>query len=154
VELAAFTEVFDRRVVEAFAPGWPARVGARLRARALDRALIAGADPASSRQLAARVGQLTARASRAEVADGLERLARALDTGRRWSVNPHRRAIAANADELAELADLLRAAAPVYARGLAMLRALLTDGTGPAYTDRVGMGLALALRDAHAAILG
>jgi hypothetical protein len=150
--LVAFTDDFDRRAEATFAPGWAARVGARLRARVLDRALIEGADPASSQQLAARAAQLTARATRAQVADGLERLAGARGSERRWVVKPHGGAIAANADELTELSELLRAPVPVYARGLAMLRALLSDGTGPAYTDRVGFGLAHALRDARSAL--
>jgi hypothetical protein len=67
-------------------------------------------------------------------------------------VAPTPSAVAANADELAALAALLRAEVPVYARGLAMLRNLLTDGAGPAYTDPLGPAFGCALEEAHAAL--
>jgi hypothetical protein len=151
LQLPGFNGSFDCRAELAFAPGRVARLVARLRSGALDQELIAGVDPASCRRLAARAAQLTAPAARSELAADLERLAAASGAGRRWAVLPHRRAIAANAAEIGELAELLRASVPLYARGLAMLRALLADGAGPVYNDRTGRVLSLALSDAHAA---
>jgi hypothetical protein len=123
----------------------------RLRTRSLDDSLIAGADPGANADLAARAARLTSRSMRREVADGLERLATRGPAGR-LPVAPFRRAIAANATELRALAIRLRGASPVRAPGIAILRRLLSDGTGPAYTDRVGDSLAARLRDAREAI--
>jgi hypothetical protein len=154
IQMSHVVAVHDRRARRAFEPGIAARAAARLRWRALDSELIAGADPGSSPQLAARAAHLTGRGVRAAVAGQLEHFLAAPANGRRWSVLPHRRAVAANAETIAELAKLLRGPVPLYAGGLAMLRALLTDGTGPAYTDTVGLTLALALGDVRRAIRG
>lgn len=123
----------------------------RLRTRSLDDSLIAGVDPSASPDLAARAAKLMSRATRLEVADGLERLATRAPAGR-LTLAPFRRAVAVNATELRALAIRLRGASPVRAPGIAMLRRLLTDGTGPAYTDRAGDSLAARLRDAREAI--
>jgi hypothetical protein len=60
----------------------------------------------------------------------------------------------ANAAELSDLAALLRGDAPLYARGLAMLRGLLIDGAGPLYSRGDGTELASALHDARHALAG
>jgi hypothetical protein len=122
----------------------------RLRTRSLDDSLIAGVDPGASADLAARAARLTSSSMRREVADGLERLTRA--PAGRMKVAPFRRAVAVNTTELRALAIRLRGASPVRAPGIAILRRLLTDATGPAYTDRVGDSLAARLRDAREAI--
>jgi hypothetical protein len=44
---------------------------------------------------------------------------------------------------------MLRNDAPLYARGVAMLNVVLTDGTGPAYTDRRGDTLTRQLQIAR-----
>jgi hypothetical protein len=150
---AEFVADFDRFAACRFDPGVTARVAARLRRDALDRALIEGADPAATGQLAARVARLTSRSMRREVASGLDHLA--LDgprAGGRWRVRPSRAAAAANASELHALAARLRAPGPLYARGIAMLTRLLTEGTGPAYNDSRGDQLAQRLRDARVAM--
>jgi hypothetical protein len=145
----------DRRAARAFAPSPLARVFARLRGRALDRALIDGADPAAGPQLAAHAARLTARSTRARVARTLERLSgTASEPPRLWGVLPSRRAIAANADELRALAVLLRGTSPLYAQGIAMLRILVSDGTGPVYTDPDGQVLAEQLFGVRRAIAG
>jgi len=145
----------ERRAARATDPGPLVRLGARLRSRSLDRALIDGANPAAAPQLAARAAMLTKRSTRARVADGLERLSRVERERRgRWQVLPYREAVHANASELFALAAVLRGPSPVYARGVAMLARLLTDGTGPAYTDHSGTELALELSAARAAIRG
>jgi hypothetical protein len=65
--------LFAWPVEHLFRPAPSARLVARVRAAALDRALLAGADPARSSQLAARAHALTSPRSRAAAADGLER---------------------------------------------------------------------------------
>jgi hypothetical protein len=137
------------------APSWIARIAARVRSHVLDRALIEGADPTVSAQLAAHAARITTGASRSELAEFLERLARSEHEPRTFArVRPHRDAVRANATELHALAALLRGPSPVYPRGVALLRALVSDGTGPAYTDRDGSVLARELGSARAAVLG
>jgi hypothetical protein len=150
---AGFVADFDRFAACRFEPGLTARFAARLRGHALDRALIEGADPAATGQLAARAARLTSTSMRMEVARGLDRLA--LDereAPKRWQVRPFKRAAAANAPELHALAARLRGPGPLYARGIAMLRTLLTEGNGPAYTDSRGELLAGRLHDARVAM--
>lgn len=150
---AEFVADFDRFAACRFEPGLTARLGARLRGHALDQALIEGADPAATAQLAARAARLTSQSMRLEVARGLDRLA--LDereAPKRWQVRPFKRAAAANAPELHALAARLRGPGPLYARGIAMLSRLLTEGTGPAYNDSRGDLLARRLRDARVAM--
>lgn len=150
---AEFVADFDRFAACRFEPGVTARVAARLRRDALDRALIEGADPAATGQLAARVAKLTSRSTRQEVARGLDHLAcDGREAGGRWRVRPSRAAAAANAPELRALAARLREPGPLYVRGIAMLSRLLTDGTGPAYSDSRGHLLAKRLRDARVAM--
>lgn len=151
--VTGFAAEFDRCAACRFHPRWTARVWARLRSHSLDRALIAGADPSATEQLAARAARLTSTSMRREVARGLERLAVAeVVTPSRWRVAPFRRSAAVNAAELRALADRLRGPGPLYAPGIAMLSRLLTDGAGPAYTDRHGDVLASRLRDARLAL--
>ncbi len=119
---------------------------ARLRGPGLDCALAGGADPAGSAQLAARAAWLTSGKARAEIATGLERLLEAGTETRRWAVRPSPRRIEANSTELDELAGRLRGPEPLYARGIATLRQLVTDGTGPAYAGRGDDELARRLR--------
>jgi hypothetical protein len=144
----------DRRAVRAFAPGLAARLAARVRARQLDAALIEGADPAESAALAARAARLTSSATRAVVADALERWVGSSARRRRWAVIPSRRAIEASRAELWDLVAALRAPMPVYARGVAMLQRLLSDGAGPAYADDDGFALRTAICEARLAIGG
>jgi hypothetical protein len=130
----SFSTTYDRLASHALKPGRAARLTARVRAGALDRALIAGADPASCPQLAARATSLTSRRFRASIADGLERLPLVAEGHtRRWWAAARRGAVLANAGELGDLAALLRGGSLVYARGIAILGELLSDGTGPAY---------------------
>jgi len=126
------------------------RAMARLRSRSLDRALIDGADPAGTPLLVAHVARITTRSMRVGIADSLDLLARTdRQATRRWRVRPFRKAARANSIELHALAALLRGRTPLAARGIAMLRTLLTDGTGPLYSDRDGAWLADHLHDAR-----
>jgi hypothetical protein len=147
--------VDDPRMRSVFAPSWMVRLAARLRGRKLDRALSEGADPAAAPQLAAHAARLTTGRVRCGLANALERLAStANEPGRLWGVLPSRKAVAANADELRSLASLLRGPSPVYAQGMAMLRILVSDGTGPAYSDNEGGELAAQLVGVRRAIAG
>jgi len=122
---------------------WPSLIGrptvratlaARLRGGTLDRALIGGADPASTPQLAARVALLTSRKTREALADGLERLLEgAHGPRRRWWALSRRDALLENASEIRVLASLLRGCSPVYANGVAAAREMLGDSASPAY---------------------
>jgi hypothetical protein len=141
-----------RRVLD---PPRSARLAARLLGARLDRALIVGADPASSPRLAARAAWLTTRATRARLADGLELLlARAQQPPSRRALAPRHASVLANAELVRELAGTLRGPAPLYAGGVAMIRGLLTDGTGPVYASRDGAALEHELRRACAAVCG
>src|SRR5271170_3692378 len=152
VDGESFSIGYERRVVRSLGPSPFARMAARMRSQALDRALIAGEDPSSSQQLAARAAYLTSPRTRAAIADGLERLLRAAQgPQRRWWAVSRRGQLLANASRLHELAGLLASDGPLYARGIAMLNQLMTDGTGPAYLGP-GEGLERRLSEALAAL--
>jgi hypothetical protein len=134
---------WSERTAELFEP----RLVVRLRARAcrlkLDRALAAGADPSTSPLLAARAAQLVHPSTRQRIAAYLEQFAFTADRSpSRVKTLPLRGAVGANQEALLELARTLRHGQLHYARGIAMLELVLADGTGPAYTDPTGDGLA------------
>jgi hypothetical protein len=134
--------------------GRRARVAARLGGGALDRALLAGADPSASPALAARATLLTSRRSRDEIARGLDALVRrAQGPQRRWWDLSQREAILENSSELHALAMTLTRDRMVYAAGVARLRQLVTDGTGAAHSGSAS-ALARALRDAGRELQG
>ncbi len=155
VTVEAFAATYDCVADRTIEPTWVTRLGARIRSHALDRALIAGADPTDSPQLAARAGTLTSRANRLLLASGIERLLQSAQQppGPTRIVAPRRAAVARHADQLRALASLLRGPTPLYARGIAMVRELLTDGTGPAYYGETD-GLTRRLHDARSALAG
>lgn len=131
------------------------RLAARARRLELDRRLASGADPAGSALLAARAAQLARPGARARLAGALERFALAaqLPPGA-FTASPLRSAVGRNRDGLLELAGSLRRPELLYARGIALLELILIDGTGPAYADRSGEGLALQLQLAADALAG
>jgi hypothetical protein len=148
----SFPVPHDRGASGALGSGSVARLLARARAGSLDRALIAGADPTGSRQLAARVARLTAPRTRALIAEGLDRLVQAArGPQRRWWAVGQRHPLLANAEDLHELAALLRGGTPLHARGIAILSEALSDGTGPAYHGDA-TAVARWLHDARAAM--
>ncbi|MFZ0088751.1 MAG: hypothetical protein WAL63_04540, partial [Solirubrobacteraceae bacterium] len=106
-----------------------------------------GADPSASPLLAARAAQLVRPTTRSRLAGALERIALSVDAPRgRVRVLPLRTAVRPNCQAMLELAGRLRGNGLVYARGVAVLELVLTDGTGPAYTDPRGEGLARQLQ--------
>lgn len=133
------------------APSPAVTLWARMRARRLDEQLAAGANPVTSPLLAARAAQLATRKSRARIAAGLERLALGSDAPHSlFAILPERGAIEPNRDRLLALAMALRSGEPAYAGGIAEARLIVTDGTGPAFTDRRGEGLTRQLDLAQA----
>jgi hypothetical protein len=137
-----------------FGPGRRTRLAARLWAGTLDRALADGADPADCPRLAARAAQLTSRDARVRMADTVERFVLAAELPSWGRVSPARGGVRANRARLLELAARLRDDAPVYARGMAELKLILRDGTGPAYLDRHGEALSRQLAAVFAGLSG
>jgi hypothetical protein len=130
------------------------RLSARVLSGRLDRALLDGADPATSPRLAARAAQLSSPGTRAALADALDGLVRAAQgPQRRWWALASPSSVRANSSELHALASLLDSRTPVYARGVAHVNQLLHDGSGPAYQGDATR-LARALSDARAALYG
>ena len=152
LNLLAAEEVL--RADRALHPPFAARLAARLFARRLDRELIGGADPASRPWLAARAALLTSRSTRDELADGLDVvLTSAQRPPGRAHALPRPAPVLANAALLRELARVLRGPCPLYAAGIARVRRLLTDGTGPMYMSRDGIALEDELRRARIAVM-
>jgi hypothetical protein len=121
---------------------------ARLRAPWLDRQLAAGSVPWRSPAHAARALQLTGDRSRGALARCLERLVEhAKRPPARFSavVPPCREQVHAALPVILATASRLRSRAPVDARGVARLRALLSDGAGPCYSRGDPVALTVAL---------
>jgi hypothetical protein len=114
-----------------------AAVLARIRWRALDRALARGADPASSPTLALRARRLTGRGNRERLAASLRDVITAagqppaMPSSR---IPPSRPEAPAARGQLRTIEWLLESDAPMYVQGLARLELLLTDGGGPLYS--------------------
>jgi hypothetical protein len=126
--------------------------------RSLDDALADGASPLWTPELALRARQLVSRGSRQHLATSLERLVKEAQR----SVPPRavavpllpRRAISAAQTSLFTIATRLRDERPVYARGMALLSRLLSDGSGPMYNSHAGGSLGHALGAIAAALDG
>jgi hypothetical protein len=132
-----------------------ARLAARLRAGSLDAALIAGADPAASRALAARVELLGAREMRGALADAIELVvARARGPRALRAPLSDRATVLANAGELDALAQRLRGPEALHVRGIAIVSQLLTDGTGPLHHTGGSAATADTLAQARRALSG
>jgi hypothetical protein len=158
---APAADVFSRRrarrepAATLFCPRLVSRMLARVNRLDLDRALADGADPAGSPVLAARAAQLAGRGNRERLAAALERVTLTVDEPpRRVRTPPLRGALRTNRAELLELAATLRDGGVLYAGGIAAAELVLIDGTGPAYTDRRGEGLARQLQLTRQALTG
>lgn len=133
-------------------PSIRARLTARLRAGRFDRALAVGVPAPAGSALAVHATLLASVAEREAVAQALRRAVRAAkDTSATPSPRmPLHRANIVSAEALIDYVTLrLRAPRPVSARGVARLRQLLSDGTGPLYRHGHGdlagrLGAALA----------
>jgi hypothetical protein len=115
------------------------RLEVRLRAPALDRELAGGASPEASVALAVHAGQLCGRPERSLLAHSLVRLATAAAPADGRTAAPRlmaplsRTAIRRSDAELSAVVQRLEGVRPVGAQGVARVRSLLTDGTGPLY---------------------
>jgi hypothetical protein len=137
---------------------WNVRVrdvwSTRLRASRLDRRLGAGEPPENSALLAVRAQWLVRPAACRELASTLLRLLALAARPPRTTamVRVSRRHIRAAAPELHSLADRLLEGGPVSAGGVAQLRALLADGSGPVYHGGCPEDLADRLRRVRTAL--
>jgi hypothetical protein len=127
------------------------RLVVRWRTLTLDGQLAAGKPVEADRRRALRAALLVEPGTRDELADCWQNvLGRAgrvrTGTGVRMPLQ-RSRVLAADAD-IRRLIVALRASAPVPARGVAIARMLLNDGTGPLYNARSTLPLGAAVRDA------
>ena len=122
-------------------PSLSARVTARLRANHLDRQLAVGVPALAGSALAVHHARLTSAAEREAVARTLRRAvneARAGGGPMSSRVGLHTTNIEAAEDVIDAITLRLHSPRPVSARGMARLRAILSDGCGPMY--RYGRG--------------
>ena len=126
--------------------------------RSLDEALADGASPVWTPELALRARQLVSRSSRQQLATSLERLVneaqRSVPPRAVAAVPLPRREILEAQTSLFSIAARLRDERPVYARGMALLSRLLSDGSGPAYNPHAGGSLRHAVGAIAAALDG
>ncbi|MBV9047787.1 MAG: hypothetical protein JOY58_05940 [Solirubrobacterales bacterium] len=122
---------------------------AHLRAPRIDRDLATGVAPWQSRSHAARSLQLTTARSRRALARSLERVLKDAEQPSpaflSAAIVPCREQVYPARTLIGELAVRLRSRRPVAARGVAELRALLSDGAGPCYVSSDPQALTRAL---------
>jgi hypothetical protein len=147
-------EKVDREQVTRY--GVRDRLTARLRAGALDRVLASGALQNASPALALRARALAGPALAEECAAALRRI---IQEARRSRPIPGMRVIGGARErvlgaehELRGLASLLQSGQPLNVRGIAKVRMLLTDGTGPLFYRDSDQSLSDAVRDAASAL--
>ena len=125
--------------------------------RSLDEALADGASPLWNPALALRARQLVSRGSRQQLATSLERLVKEAKRSacpRAVAIPLPRREISEAQTSLFTIAARLRDERPVYARGVALLSRLLSEGSGPAYNPHAGGSLRHAVGAIAAALDG
>ena len=127
---------------------------ARLFGASLDASLAAGRPPESSRLLTARARDIVSLRRRRSMAGSWGHVLRVAQRAPRTGSPAPAGAVPVCADRVVaaepvirDLMNRLAAPLPVPARGVAMARVLLTDGTSPVYNRRAG----IALSDAVAA---
>lgn len=132
------------------------RLECRLLADRLDRTLAAGIAPEVDVLLALHAQRLVREDTRLELAASLERLlhaasrpAWALSRIPSMAVLPR---VAAARPDIESLVDHLRACVPVSARGVALVRILLRDGSGPLFRYESTGDLGVQVRQAVRAL--
>ena len=113
------------------------RLWARLRWRPLDEALAGGSDPSASFTLACRAAQLTSARRRRRLGRRLENIRAASHQSapvHSLQVMPDRREVELADSTLEDLEALLLSPTPVYAKGVAGLELLTTDGCSCLYS--------------------
>jgi hypothetical protein len=132
------------------------RLTARLRSGTLDRDLACGVSPDASAPLELRAQALERMSARRELARTLRRLLAEADAQvprRRSGVVPIMRDTIRDAsDEFRILIEHLLAPGPVSAQGVAQIRLLLQDGSGPLFHRGAGECLRTCLQKATAAL--
>jgi hypothetical protein len=114
--------------------GFGRRLLVALRQSRLDRELAAGVAPESSLDLAVHADLLARPEQRTVLAAGLREIMTSANTrSLKLRVPLVRDRIREAGNELEAVAGRLGAPGPVSVQGLAMLRTLLTDGTGPLF---------------------
>lgn len=144
----------DAAPVELGNPTFGARLLARMFAAKFDRQVEEGAIPTPGSPLAAHIARLTSVREREHVARAFRRV---LQSGERSQVAvdlrvpalPHR--VNECRDMIDDITLRLHSPRPVEAKGMARLRLLLSDGTGPLYFEGQG-SLAGQARGALAAL--
>ena len=128
------------------------RLRAHVRVSALDRELAAGASPESSVALALHAARLCGESQRRLLARSLTDVAATSEAPSRSRLQApvSRVAVRRARAELTAVVDRLTASDPVDVRGIARIRNLLADGTGPLYQEASADRLAPELRDALA----
>jgi hypothetical protein len=128
------------------------RLLARIRAAALDAELAAGVSPESSVVLALHAVHLSEPSQRRLLAASLRRVAASaqVPTRSRLKAPVCSSAVRHAGNELQAVIDRLVAAGPVSVRGVARVRCLLADGTGPIYRKSAPDRLRNELRHALA----
>lgn len=112
------------------------RVRVTLRRHALDRALIGGADPTASLELALRAGQVVSQDARASLAGHIEHAANSVDRvshARSPQIPMLRDELRMARPALLQLAGLLRSTRYPNAQGVLEARRLLVDGSSSLY---------------------
>jgi hypothetical protein len=134
-----------RRAPARHRPSWHVALSARLHAPQLDRELAAGIATWRTPRHAARALQLTDPRRRLTLAATLDRLVveahhpRLVAQRLSAAIPPSRSSVLACESLIRDIAATLREPVPVTAEGVARLRAILCDGTGPLYTpNRTG----------------
>jgi hypothetical protein len=133
---------------------WWDRLVARVRSSALDHELAAGASPESTVPLAVHAGRLCDPAQRRLLARSLTRIvaASAAPVRSRLKAPVCCGAVHQARPELAALAGRLSASGPVDVHGVARVRTLLADGTGPLYRPAPAERLRRELAEVLAAL--
>ena len=131
------------------------RVLARVRARALDRALASGIPTDTTPALWLRARALTRPWVARELGQQLCRIVQEAHEPRRMPgmrVTPARERVLAAEDDLRVLASRLQSGEPIAAHGIAKVHLLLSDGTGPLFHRDSDRNLSEAIREATSAL--
>jgi len=149
------TAAQGRRDIVILTPDAPllTRLRALVTAHKLDRQIIAGAVPMPGSTLDAHVARLTSVREREGIARAFRHVLNAGNTNSRalMRVPMLSRQIRECRDLIDDITMRLHSPRPVHPEGMARLRMLLSDGTGPLYCDG-GASLEAELRGALAAL--
>lgn len=125
------------------------RVRVALHRRRLDRTLATGVAPTGSRELELRAEQLIHGSTRHYLASSLREAVSDVNDRRTYGISPTvpvaRSSVKRWGDELVGVADVLERPGTVEACGVARALELVTDGSGPLYSNKPEQTLGSAL---------